>query len=325
MDILNTGLKDGIYISDCHYVRDRLTASFLLLDPDGKKENVIIETGHGKAVPHILSTMNSAGVSPESISLIFITHVHLDHCGGLGLLLEKCPNAKVVCHPRARLHLINPEKLINGTMMVYGEVLYKSLYGEILPVEESRIIEALDNEEIETGGRKFIVLHTPGHARHHICIHDHHSGSIFTGDTFGLAYPDFQAGSRKFIYPATTPSDFDLVEARNSIGRILSLEPSKIWLTHFGVWENAPEGADQLLFALEFIEKLTIQAESESLTGEELKLFCHTKLRRFIESELEKRNLRLTPEQWKVFDYDVKINSMGIAHSIDKNRKNITR
>ncbi|MDH4201169.1 MAG: MBL fold metallo-hydrolase [Spirochaetia bacterium] len=316
--------QKNIVTMDCHYVREKLTASYLIKGP-GDSGNVIIETGHPGAVKHILAALKENNIATESISHIMITHVHLDHSGGVAGLVKSCPNARVVCHPRARLHLIDPERLVKGSKVVYGEPLFNSLYGKIDPVSDEKIIPVQDGETLEAAGTTFSFLHTEGHARHHICIHDTSSRSIFTGDTFGMAYPDFQIGSRKFIYPATTPSDFDISEARKSIQRILDLGIESVWLTHYGNWSDVQEGAEQIYEALDEIEKIQIKATQESLEGEDLREFCYQGLKKYILNNLETRGLTLSPLQWKIFDYDVKINASGISWSVDKARKKIDR
>jgi len=311
---------DEVITIDCHYVRELLTASYLI-KRDGN--GIIVETGHGASAEHIFNSIRENGLAPEDISHIFITHIHLDHCGGLSALLKKCVNATVICHPRARPHLIDPSRLIQGSIMVYGEPLYKSLYGTVEPIAAEKIQTAEDNEIIIIGKSSYTILHTEGHAKHHICIHDLTNNTIFTGDTFGLAYPDFQRGSKKFIYPATTPTDFNIPEARKSIERIQGLKAEALWLTHFGQWEDIGYGADSLLEALDKIEKFQTEALKKNLEGKDLEIFCYEKFKAFINSGLENRNLVLSAGQWKVFDYDMRINSMGIARSIDKQRERI--
>ena len=319
---MNKPMENNIITVDCHYVRDQLTASYIV---KGSRESVIIETGHPGAVKHILNALKENEISPLSISAIFITHVHLDHCGGLSGLMKTCTNAKVYCHPRAQLHLTDPEKLIQGSKVVYGEPLFNSLYSGIEPIPNEKIVTVEDGEIIKVANNNFVFFHTAGHAKHHVCIHETTSDALFTGDTFGLAYPDLQRGSRKFIYPATTPTDFDIAEARKSILRIRDLKVKSIYLTHFGIWDDVNEGAVQLLFALDEIEQMQVSAQEKKLEGEALQNHCREGLKNFILHELEKRNLSLTTEQWKVFDYDVKLNSMGIAFAIDKARRNINR
>jgi len=319
---MRDNLHKNIVTVDCHYIRETLAASYLVR---GKNENVIIETGHPGAVPHILAEMQTNQIPPDSISLIFVTHVHLDHCGGLGGLLEKCRNASVVCHPRARPHLVDPKRLIKGSMAVYGEPLYNSLYGTIHPIDDEKIKTVEDGEVIKLDNLSFRILHTAGHARHHICIFEETSGTVFTGDTFGVAYPDLQLGTRKFIYPATTPSDFDIPEARKSIQRILDLKAESAWLVHFGNWQDIPDGATQLLYALDEIENIQSRAQTEDMTGESLQKYCYEQLKIFIHGELKSRGIFLSPEQSKIFDYDIKMNALGISYAIDKQRRELNR
>jgi glyoxylase-like metal-dependent hydrolase (beta-lactamase superfamily II) len=312
----------NIITVDCRYVREKLTAAYII---KGHSESIIVETGHPGAVEHILAALKTNEIAPESISHIMITHVHLDHSGGVGGLIKTCTNAKVVCHPRARLHLMDPERLVKGSKLVYGEPLFNSLYGQIDSVPGEKIIAVEDGQTLNAADISFSFLHTEGHARHHICIHDTASNTIFTGDTFGLAYPDFQHGNRKFVYPATTPSDFDIPEARKSVQRILDLKVDSAWLTHYGNWSDMQDGAAQLNDALDEIEKVQIQARQDSLESDALREFCYEGLKKFIVTGLENRGIKLTAGQWKIFDYDVKINALGISWAVDKARKKMDR
>lgn len=139
-------------------------------------------------------------IAPEQIDYIFLTHIHLDHAGGAGEFMQQLPNARLVVHPRGASHMVNPVKLIAGVMAVYGESEFRRIYGEIQPISAERIIEAPDDTLIKLNGRPLRLLDTPGHARHHYCIHDAGSASIFTGDTFGVSYREFDANGLEFVF-----------------------------------------------------------------------------------------------------------------------------
>lgn len=142
--------------------------------------------------------------------------------------------------------MANPVKLIAGVMAVYGESEFRRVYGEILPISAERIIEAPDDTVIELNGRPLRLLDTPGHARHHYCIHDARSASIFTGDTFGVSYREFDANGLEFVFPTTSPVQFDPEAAHVSINRLMALHPEQAFLTHYGRIRHLPHHASQM-------------------------------------------------------------------------------
>jgi glyoxylase-like metal-dependent hydrolase (beta-lactamase superfamily II) len=159
--------------------------------------------------------------------------VHLDHAGGAGALMRELPRATAVVHPRGAPHMIDPTRLIAGTRAVYGDELYSRLYGEILPIARERLVIAQDGQRFDLGDRKFECVHTPGHALHHQAIVDHGAVSIFTGDTFGLSYREFDTAQGPWIMPTTTPTQFDPGQLKASIVRLMQFRPRRLYLTHY--------------------------------------------------------------------------------------------
>lgn len=180
-----------------------------------------------------MEILGQKNISPENISYLFLTHIHLDHAGGAGEFMCRFPNAKLVVHPRAVRHMVDPSRLIKSTMAVYGEENFRRMYGEIHPVDASRIIEATDKFYIKMNGRTLLFIDTPGHARHHFCIFDETSRSFFTGDTFGVSYREFDVDGMEFVFPTTTPVQFDPFAAHHSLDRIMSYDPQYAFLTHY--------------------------------------------------------------------------------------------
>jgi glyoxylase-like metal-dependent hydrolase (beta-lactamase superfamily II) len=222
---------DGISALDTHYVRAALDASYLVVH-GGRA--AFVDTGTALAVPRLLGALAARGLAPESVDWVFLTHVHLDHAGGAGALLERLPNARLVVHPRGAAHLVDPARLVAATKQVYGEAVYARLYGELVPVPAARIVSATDGLVLELAGRAFEFLDTPGHALHHVAIHDRDTAGVFSGDTFGVSYRELDVDGREFILPAATPTQFDPAQLAGSVRRILGLGPRAVYPTHYG-------------------------------------------------------------------------------------------
>lgn len=230
MNPLFQDFEHGITAIDSLFVRPGLAAIHLLIE---QGQAAIIDTGTNFSVPHVLEILHGKGLAPQSVAYVIVTHVHLDHAGGAGRMMQLFPNARLVVHPRGARHMIDPARLVAGATAVYGEAVVKKTYGEIIPVPAGRVIEAPDNFEILLHGRSLRFLDTPGHARHHFCIWDETSHSAFTGDTFGISYREFDVAGREFIFPTCTPVQFEPEAAHQSIDRIMALQPGQIYLTHY--------------------------------------------------------------------------------------------
>jgi glyoxylase-like metal-dependent hydrolase (beta-lactamase superfamily II) len=228
-------LPYGITTVDTGYHRPRFDAAHLIVE---RGEAAIVDTGSASSVPRLLRALADKGLAPEAVRYVMVTHVHLDHAGGAGVLLRHLPNARLVVHPRGASHMIDPAKLIAGATAVYGEARFRALYGEVVPVAAERVIEAPDNFQLDFNGRPLLFLDTPGHARHHYCIYDAASRGIFSGDTFGLSYREFDTEQGPFLFPTTTPVQFDPEALHASIERLLSFNPERMYLTHFGAIGN---------------------------------------------------------------------------------------
>jgi glyoxylase-like metal-dependent hydrolase (beta-lactamase superfamily II) len=221
---------DGISAIDTALLRPIFDASHLIVE-NGMA--AFVDCGANSSVPLILATLEQNDIDPASVEFLFLTHVHLDHAGGAGLLMQSLPNAKAVLHPRGAPHMIDPAKLIKGAMAVYGEASYIEQYGNIEPIPEERVIVADDGQEFALGGRELRPFYTEGHARHHYCLADPASASVFTGDSFGLSYRELDTENGEFIYPTTTPVHFDPPKAHEAIDMIMALEPKQLFLTHY--------------------------------------------------------------------------------------------
>jgi len=233
-------LDHGITVVDTGFVRPRFAASFLLVE-NGRA--AFIETGPNSAVPRLLAALAAQGLDRDAVDYVIPTHVHLDHAGGAGLLMRNLPRAKLVIHPRGARHMIDPSVLMEGVRAVYGAEVAARDYGELVPIPAERVITTSEAMVIELAGRPLRFADTPGHARHHHCIWDETSRGWFTGDTFGIVYPELQP----YIVPACAPVQFDQEDLHQSVARLLARHPERMYLTHYGAVRDAEKLAVQYL------------------------------------------------------------------------------
>jgi glyoxylase-like metal-dependent hydrolase (beta-lactamase superfamily II) len=224
-------LGNGVYLVDTLYLRPGLAASHLVVD-DGHA--AFVDTGAAPAAPRLLAALDELGIAREQVDYLFLTHVHLDHAGGAGQLIQALPNARAVLHPRGAPHLIDPTRLVAGSIQVYGEALYRQLYGELIPIPAERVVIAEDRQRIALGSRSFEFIDAPGHAKHHHCPIDLDYREVYSGDNFGICYRDFDTARGPFMLPTTTPVQFDPDALHATIDRLMSYRPQRILQTHFG-------------------------------------------------------------------------------------------
>src|SRR6186713_2877601 len=243
-----TRFADGITAVDTEYVRPQMDAAHVVV---AGPRAAIVDTGPNTAVPLILAALAELGIERDAVEYLFLTHVHLDHAGGAGALMRELPRATAVVHPRGAPHMIDPARLIAGARAVYGEELYSRLNGEILPIARERIVIAQDGQRFDLGDRTFECVHTPGHALHHQAIVDHGAASIFTGDTFGISYREFDTAQGPWIMPTTTPTQFDPGQLKASIVRLMQFRPRKLYLTHYSEVGDCARLANDMVDAVD--------------------------------------------------------------------------
>lgn len=314
--------RSELHTIDCQYIKPRFASAYLRVEGEGAgREAAFIDNNTSHSVPLLLARLKLAGLEPGQVRYVIITHVHLDHAGGTSRLLAHCPNAQVLCHPRAARHVIDPSKLVASARHVYGNAQYEELYGEILPIDAARVREVQDGEKVALGGRELSFFHARGHANHHFCIEDPAMDAVFTGDAFGVCYPGVEGF---LVLPSTSPTDFDAALARASVQRIRDIGTSGVYLTHYGRVERVSEGADQLLEQLDFSERLLGDAVRSDCSDETLPEFCEGRIAEFYKVYIGKLGLPLA-STWKWIQLDLKLNAAGIAHVARKTRKEKAR
>jgi glyoxylase-like metal-dependent hydrolase (beta-lactamase superfamily II) len=236
----------------------RVTAGYLITGP----APVLVETGSQSSVPVLLSALASLGLGPDDLAGVVVTHIHLDHAGGVGNVAAAFPKATVYVHEKGARHLADPSRLVRSAALVYGPLL-DSLYGRLDPTPEDRIHVLDDGEEIAIGdGRTLTAIDSPGHAKHHVGLHDSSSGILFVGDAVGVRLPDVGV-----LRPSTPPPDFDLDQALHSLHKFGARRPTHLALAHYGLLEQP----DQILAEAEgTLRQWAETAEAAYRAGEDI-------------------------------------------------------
>jgi glyoxylase-like metal-dependent hydrolase (beta-lactamase superfamily II) len=298
---------------DCAYLRPEVASAYLLEDHG---EVAFIETNTAHAVPRLLQALAHAGRSPADVRYVIVTHAHLDHAGGASALLAHCPQATLLCHPRAARHLIDPTRLVASSTEVYGAQAFAELYGTVEPVPEARVQTQEDGAAVTLGARSLRFHHTLGHAKHHFVVHDELAGTVFTGDAFGLAYPFLQRAGR-FGFPSTSPTDFDGPEAVKAVQRIVALAPTAVCLTHFGGYAEVAELGAQLTWWLER-SQAAVEACLARGHPDDPVAFLKGELSRSMEEALIRRGLVPTPAEREFLEMDLDLNAQGLGWAVSR-------
>ena len=233
----------GITAVDVEYLYAGHAAAHVIVD-SGRA--AIVDVGTNDSVPYVLAALAALGVAREAVDYLLLTHVHLDHAGGAGTLMRELPHAQALLHPRGAPHMLDPTRLIAGSMAVYGEERFRRLYGELLPIPAARLRVAEDGARVTLGARTLELIHTPGHAAHHYVVVDGAHRSIFSGDTFGISYRALDTARGNFITPSTVPTQFDPQQHIESIDRMLGYDPESVYLMHFSRVTDVPRLAASL-------------------------------------------------------------------------------
>ncbi|MEN9417496.1 MAG: hypothetical protein RI988_1116 [Pseudomonadota bacterium] len=305
-------LGHGIHLVDTGFHRDDFDAAYLVVQ-DGRA--AFIDTGTNFSVPRLLAALDALGLARSAVDWVIPTHVHLDHAGGLGALVRELPEARVLVHPRGARHLVDPSALYQGALAVYGQAEMDRNYGQLVPVEASRVVSSSDGGRITLAGRTLMTLDTPGHARHHHCIWDEASRGWFTGDTFGLSYREFDVEGRPWILPTTTPVQFEPEALRASVARMLAYQPEAMYLTHYGRVREVPRLAEVLLAQLGELEAAGRALNHAPDRGEAL---------RNVVREVHLRSLAAhgctmpRAEAAELLELDVGLNAQGLEAWLDR-------
>lgn len=299
--------RNGIYAFDAGYVRPLLTAIHLI-ESEGRV--AFVDTANFEVMPQALAALEARGLGPENVDYVILTHIHLDHAGGAGPMMDAFPNARLVVHPRGARHMSEPSKLMAGVEGVYGRERARRLYGKLVPIPAQRIVEAHDNTVLKLGSRELLCIDIPGHAKHHIAIVDRQSTGIFTGDTFGISYRELDVDGRPLVFPSSTPVQFDPDAMRNSIERMLSFSPDAVYLTHYSRLAPPAElGCEVLRLLDRYVDIALAASDAEDKTA-----VIRDGLTRLLLDEARRHGVRIPDRDiLEIWHLDLELNAEGLA------------
>jgi glyoxylase-like metal-dependent hydrolase (beta-lactamase superfamily II) len=288
-------------------------------------ELTIIETSASPSIPYLLKGLKDLQLSPADIKYIVVTHIHLDHAGGAGLLLSHCPDAKVVVHPKGARHLADPSRLITGAQAVYGEK-FSALFDPILPIHEERLIIMNDEDQLQIGPDCTLKFYdSPGHANHHFSIYHPKSNGMFTGDTVGISYQQLLRDGIEFYLPTTSPNQFDPDKMRKSISRFEEMNLDKIYFGHFGMSSNPKEVYRQVRMWLNiFVDSATQAFNEQKEYDTQVELSAQILLDK-VSDYLAALGISTDHPVYEIIGLDLEVCSMGLIDyllRIEKNNKN---
>jgi glyoxylase-like metal-dependent hydrolase (beta-lactamase superfamily II) len=292
--------------------RARYTAAYLL----EASELTLVETGPGTSVEPVASALDHLGIEPNALAHIVLTHIHLDHAGGVGQLAARFPTATVWVHERGAPHLVDPARLVASTARVWGEREMKELFGPTEPVHDERVRSLRDGDVIRMGARDLAVLDTPGHASHHVALVDSRTGAVFTGDALGIHVPDLPV-----LRPATPPPEFDLERYVASIEHIRAAARSILLFAHFGPLADVDATCDLAIrrvrdWAAVVEETLRVTEDPDELAAQ-LEAAALADIETGAEATLD---LAMLEDRLRLLS-SIKMNAQGLARYWQKRRK----
>ncbi|MGA9574684.1 MAG: MBL fold metallo-hydrolase [Lysobacterales bacterium] len=302
----------GVVVIDAAFHREHMAACYLV---EAGSEVAFIEVGTNTSTPRLMKVLEHRGWQPEDVRYVIVTHVHLDHAGGAGSLMQSLPNATLLVHPYGARHMIDPAKLEAGSRMVYGDEMYETIYGVLIPVEQHRVRIMEDESTTELGNRQLRFIDTPGHARHHFCVHDSLTNGWFTGDTFGLSYREFDTRNGAFLFPTTTPIQFDPEPLKASVRRLMEVQPEYMYLTHYGRVSDVPRLAGMMLDGIDKLVEIAERFRDDSLRRQKIE----TAMADWLLDGLEKHGVTLDKNTClALLESDIKLNAQGIECWLDR-------
>ncbi|WIY63084.1 MBL fold metallo-hydrolase [Bacillus arachidis] len=311
-------LSSQLYLIDDHDLQqDERTGTYVLVGDD----ITLIETCAAPSLPYLLNGLQQLQINLADVKNIIVTHVHLDHAGAAGLMMEKCPNATLFVHSRGARHMIDPTKLIQGAKAVYGDAFDK-LFNPILPIPEKRVHIVKDGETLQISENRILTFYdTPGHAKHHISIHDSLTNGIFTGDTIGIYYRELAELDVELYLPTTSPSQFQPDAMIAAKDRIRNMKVDSIYFGHYGASSHVSEVYKQLEYWLPIFVEAGKQVFEQNQDFEAASHELYVLLLDKVSSHLSQKGVPSTHSIYDVIKLDMEISAMGIIDYLTKQEK----
>lgn len=304
-------LDDRIYLIDGFDLDTENRTGTYVID---EEELTLVETGPSPSVKYVKKGLESLGFTLDQVRYIIVTHIHLDHSGGAGLLIRECPNAKVVVHPRGAQHLIEPRKLAAGARAIYGDS-FQELFDPIIPVPEDRVLLKTEGDTLQIGPDCTLKFYdTPGHAKHHFSIFDPVSNGMFTGDTAGIRYELLYREGIDFFLPSTSPNHFNPMDMKNSIQRFREMNLDRIYFGHFGITENVEVALQQVSDWIDVFMEEAEQVVAEKKGYDVLS----ARLISRIKDHLREEGIPDEHEIYIILNLDMQVSSLGIIDYFQK-------
>lgn len=279
-----------------------------------EEELTIVETGGSPSVKYVKEGLAALGFSLDQIKYIIVTHIHLDHSGGAGLLLEECPNATVVVHPRGERHLAEPERLIAGAKMVYGD-RFSELFDPVLPIPKDRLLVKGEGDTLQIGPTCTLeFLDTPGHANHHFSIYNPVVNGMYAGDTVGVRYEQLARDGVDLFLPSTSPNQFDPVMMQQAIDRMLLMDLDFIYYGHYGMTSKPNVALQQVSMWLKVFMEIAETVVAKKEGPEELVERLIARVREY----LREMDVDDNHEVYHTIALDMEVSAMGIIEHLMK-------
>ena len=301
-----TEYAGGVNVIDSGYVREHVAGCYLM---EAGSEVAFIEVGTNSSTPRLMKVLDKRGWKPADVRYVIVTHVHLDHAGGAGSLMQLLPNATLLVHPYGARHMIDPAKLEAGSRMVYGDDLYEKTHGKLIPVAKERVQIMEDGDVVRLGNRQLRFMDTPGHARHHFCVHDDLTNGWFTGDTFGLSYREFDTQNGAFVFPTTTPVQFDPEALKASVRKLVVDRPECMYLTHYGRVDDVQRLARNMIDGVDVMVEIAERYKDDELRRQKIE----AALNEWLLKGLREHGVSLTEDRClQLIRPDVVLNTQGM-------------